>query len=372
MPEQTKRTRVLVNGLHAKSGGGVTYLRNVLPLFGANPALDVHLVIHADQREIFQNCDDGIQIHYVDFSTGFFRLLLWEQFALPMKMRRIGADVMFSPGNFGPLMIRRQVILLRNALAVGWQEQRFVQRLYWIMLSWATWLSLIVAKRAIAVSGYAAQTIAPQWMHRKIDIIHHGVSELFRAPAGLDANKRENYFLMVSDIYIQKNIHTVIDALAQVREKHPHVLLRIAGSVLDPVYYDRLCAQIERLKLTQNIEFLGSHPPEEIKRLYASCRAMVFASTVEAFGNPLLEAMASACPVISSNTAAMPEVAGDAVLYFAPDDAAELASKMETVLTDDSLCADLSERAVKRAQDFSWVKTAEQTAHILIETAPGN
>ena len=67
----------------------------------------------------------------------------------------------------------------------------------------------------------------------------------------------------------------------------------------------------------------------------------------------------------------MPEVAGDAVLYFSPDDAAALAKQMGSVLKDDALCADLSKRAIKRSQDFSWTKTAEQTANILIKTAQG-
>ncbi len=368
MPEQTKPTRVLVNGVHAKSGGGVTYLHNILPLFGANPDLDIHLIIHASQRETYQNFNDKIKVHHVDFPSGFFRLLIWEQFMLPMKMHSIGADVLFSPGNFGPFAIRKQVILLRNALAVGGQEQRLVQRLYWIVLTWATWLSLAVAKNAIAVSDYAMQSIAPSWAWKKIQIVHHGVSELFRAQSA-ENNHREEFLLMVSDIYIQKNIHTVIEALALLREKFPKIKLRIAGAILDPAYHERLCTQIKRLNVSDNIQFLGSKPPEQIKKLYVTCRAVVFASTVEAFGNPLLEAMASGCPVLSSNTTAMPEVAGDAVLYFSPDDAVALADNMTNVLTDDALCSDLSRRAIKRAQNFSWANTAEKTAKILVATA---
>jgi len=371
MPEQSKLTRVLVNGIHAKSGGGVTYLRNVMPLFGANPDLDVHLIIHEDQRELFSKLGDGVLVHTRSFSSGFFGSFLWEQVTLPLFAKIINADVVFSPGNYGPLVIRKQVFLLRNALAVGQQEKRFVQRLYWFALSWLTWLSLLSAKKGIAVSKYAAESIAPRWARHKIDIVHHGVSEQFRVAANTGNTQRDRFFLMVSDIYVQKNFQTVIDALSSVKKQHPNVKLRIAGKVLDPVYHDLIQAQIQRLDLSGNIEFLGSQPPDEIKKLYASCRALVFSSTVEAFGNPLLEAMASGCPVLSSNTTAMPEVAGDAVLYFAPDDAVALAELMGSVLTDDALCADLSQRAIKRSQDFSWAKTAEQTANILIRTAQG-
>lgn len=368
MPEQSKPTRVLVNGIHAKSGGGVTYLRNMLPLFANNPALDVHLIIHRDQHAIYEDIGNNIQIHEEDFASGFYRRLIWEQFALPGRVRAIGADVLFSPGNFGPLSVRKQVILLRNALAVGGQEQRLRQRLYWCALTLATWMSLAVAKKPLAVSTYAAQSIAPSWAQKKLQIVHHGVSEAFRAQAP-NAGNRDQFLLMVSDIYIQKNIHTVLEALARVRDKNPQIRLQIAGRIIDQTYYEKLCEQIAALKISENVTFLGSQLPDEIKRLYATCRAVVFASTVEAFGNPLLEAMASACPVISSNTTAMPEVAGEAVLYFSPDDSEELASKMQQVLEDGQLCADLSERALKRAQGFSWEKTAAETANVLIQAA---
>ena len=367
--EQLKPTRVLVNGIHAKSGGGVTYLRNVLPLFGANPDLDVHLIIHKDQQDLYSELGTGVHVHARDFSSGFYGLFLWEQVMLPIFAKKIGADVVFSPGNYGPFILRKQVTLLRNALDVGQAEYRFRRRILWFFISLVTWISLLFVRRSIAVSRYAAESIAPRWTRHKIDIVYHGVSEQFRASAVAEETQREQYFLMVSDIYVQKNFQTVIYALSKVQKNHPHAKVCIAGSVLDPAYYNQIQDQINRLNLSDHVEFLGNKPPDDIKRLYATCRAVVFSSTVEAFGNPLLEAMASGCPVISSNTSAMPEVAGDAVLYFAPDDAATLADHMANVLTDDHLCADLSQRAVKRSQEFSWAKTAEQTATILIQTA---
>jgi glycosyltransferase involved in cell wall biosynthesis len=227
----------------------------------------------------------------------------------------------------------------------------------------------VIAKRPIAVSTYAAESIAPKWMRHKIDIVHHGVSEQFRAAGAIDQRKREKFLLMVSDIYIQKNFKTVIEALSLIRQTHPDIKLRIAGRVIDPVYYNSICEQIKNTDLSKNVEFLGSKAPEDIQILYASCRSVIFSSTVEAFGNPLVEAMASGCAVISSNTTAMPEVAGDAVLYFSPDNAKELAAQIERILQDDALCADLAERSIERAKDFSWDKTAAQTAKILIETA---
>ncbi|MEQ8193962.1 MAG: glycosyltransferase family 1 protein [Rhodospirillales bacterium] len=236
-------------------------------------------------------------------------------------------------------------------------------------MAFATRLSLMIARRAVAVSDYAAQTIAPFWMRDKISVVHHGVSEMFRAQNDTDVAARKNFLLMVADIYVQKNLHTVIKALARLKETHPNVELSIAGSILDRAYYNQLRTQIERLGLSKNIYFLGSKSPEEVKELYRTCRAMIFASTVEAFGNPLVEAMASSCPIISSDAAAMPEVAGDGVLYFNPYDDGALASLLDRVLSDQSLCDDLSNRASLRAKSFSWSLTAEKTAQILRDAA---
>ncbi len=367
--KNSDKTRVLINGLHAKSGGGITYLRNVLPLISEDPRLEIHLFLHVDQFETFPNLGDGIYIHLLDFPTGLLRLLLWEQFILPIAAKMIAADVVFSPANYGPFTIRNQVILLQNATAVGRREWRIARRLYWITLAAATRLSLTIVKRAIAVSEYAAQSIAPSWIRKKVQVVHHGVSNLFRSRQESDYSKRDDFLLMVADIYVQKNLHTVIDALAKIRETHPNVRLLIAGSILDRAYYNQLCLQIKRLKISDNIVFLGSHSPEKICELYQQCRVMIFASTVETFGFPLVEAMASGCPVISSNAAAMPEVAGDGVLYFDPYDDQTLASLIEKVLLDDSLCRDLSQRAANRAKAFSWPETAAKTASILKDAA---
>jgi len=94
---------LLVNGLHAKSGGGVTYLANVLPLIAAEPDVEVHLCLHRNQRDLPLGGGDAIRRHVFDFRTGFWRLLVREQIEVPRLAQEIGADVVFSPANYGPL-----------------------------------------------------------------------------------------------------------------------------------------------------------------------------------------------------------------------------------------------------------------------------
>ena len=76
---KSDRIRVLVNGIHAKSGGGVTYLRNILPLLAEDPELEVHLFLHRDQFELFGTLDERVRLHLLSFKSGFFSSLIWEQ-----------------------------------------------------------------------------------------------------------------------------------------------------------------------------------------------------------------------------------------------------------------------------------------------------
>ncbi|MEX2642209.1 MAG: glycosyltransferase, partial [Acetobacterales bacterium] len=300
--------RVLVNALHAKSGGGVTYLRHILPRLAADPELDVHLLLHPAQAALYP--DAGVTVHHADFRAGFVREMAWEQCRLPRLARRIGAAATFSPANFGPLLAPGSVVLLRNALDVARVENRPAKRLYWAALSAMTFLSLVFCRRAIAVSGYARRSLARlPALARKTVVVHHGVDDLFR---GGPAGRREDFLLAVADLYVQKNLLALIDAVALLRQRRPDVRLRIAGAPVDPGYAASVRARIAEHRLDEAVTLLGTQPKERLAELYRRCAVFVFPSTVETFGQPLAEAMASGAPIACADAAAMPEVLGDA------------------------------------------------------------
>ncbi|HEB79205.1 MAG TPA: glycosyltransferase family 1 protein [Rhodospirillales bacterium] len=358
--------RALVNGLHAKSGGGVTYLRHILPVLQSDPELQVHLVLHEDQRSLFEDFGENVRVHYATFKNGFYRRLLWEQMVLPFLARRLGVQVTFSPANFGPLLAPGPVILLRNALAVSEVETRPGKRLYWLFLTVMTRLSLAFCRRAIAVSSYAGQALAqgaaPK-VQKRIHVIHHGVDPMFSPPPSGQA--REDFLLCVGDIYIQKNLHTLIEAMKSVKEAFPDVRLKVAGRPVDEDYGKRVRGLVENGGLEKHVDLLGQVSTDGLVDLYRRCALFVQPSTVETFGNPLVEAMASGAPIVSANTTAMPEVLGDAALFFDPSDPGAIAESIVTVLKDDNLRRQLSEKSVMRSHDFSWEKTGRMTAQVI-------
>lgn len=363
------RVRVMVNALHAKSGGGVTYLRNILPKLAANSGLEIILLIHRDQRGLFESHSGVAEIKEVNFYSGFLRLMLWEQIYLPVLARRLGVEVTFSPANFGPLFAPGGVILLRNALAVGKGDQRFVKKIYWRALGLMTALSVFRAHEVMAVSDYARKALTKgltAGQRRRVSVVYHGCDPAFSPDRG---RHRGNFLLAVGDIYIQKNYHTLIKAFATLAKRHQGITLTIAGEILDRNYFNHLESLAAQHRITGKIRFSGKLSQDALIDLYRSCAVFVFPSTAETFGQPLVEAMASGAPIASSNTTAMPEIAGDAAVWFDPEDANELTSCIDRLMTDSTLRAEIAERAQIRAQQFSWDIAAQKTARILVRAA---
>lgn len=367
---KSDRIRVLVNGIHAKSGGGVTYLRNILPLLANDEELEIHLFIHRDQFDLFGILDERIRLHLLNFKSEFFSNLIWEQVAIPILANIMSVDVTVSPANYGPLFAPAQIIMLRNSLAVAGKEKRPIKRLYWWGLALMTALSLLTSRRAIAVSDYARKALTfglGERFQNKVTVIHHGVSEMFVSD---NTVSRKNYLLAVSDIYVQKNLHTLIQALSRIRENFPDIILKIAGKAIDEGYLQELRIALDQAHLNDAVEFLGEKNSDELLKLYQECKLFIFPSTVETFGNPLVEAMACGAPIISSNTAAMPEVLGDAGQYFDPLDTKDMADKIMGLLDDDEERSNLSKKAYQRAHQFSRKVTADQTARVIKSVVP--
>ena len=360
-----RRTRVLVNGLHSRSGGGVTYLTNILPRLARDDDLDIHVLIHKTQERIFAHILKGVTVHIVDFEMTFLRLLFFEQSRVPMLERQLDVDVVYSPANFAPLFCRNNVILLRNALSVGFLEWRPKKLLYWGSLFAATALSIFRAKALVAVSEFSKRSAGGgviSMLSKDVKIIPHGVDPVFRP--GPFEEREEFELLAVSDLYVQKNLHSLLLAISILVDRFPMLSLSIAGSPIDVVYAERLQLLTEQLGLQGRVFFLGAVPVDELTRFYRKCTLFVFPSTIETFGNPLVEAMASGAPIASSRTAAMPEIAGDAACYFDPSDVKEMVNVIADMLTDPSLRRELSLRAVQQAQRFSWDKNAEELIRV--------
>jgi glycosyltransferase involved in cell wall biosynthesis len=154
----------------------------------------------------------------------------------------------------------------------------------------------------------------------------------------------------------RKNVELALEAYGRLRDRAgvpPLVILGIGIAERLTPEIVRAYADPSRVHAPGFVEFA------DMPVVYSLARALIFPSHYESFGIPLVEAMACGCALVTSNTSACPEVAGDAALLVDPDDVDAVAAAMERVAFDEALVRDLEARGLQRAQAFSWTRSAQ-------------
>ncbi len=168
------------------------------------------------------------------------------------------------------------------------------------------------------------------------------------------------FFLSVSNPQPRKNIPFLIRCFQQFAANEPRHRLLLAGSRKLGWGHDAVDQQIEAVPAVKDrIHFLGAITDEELAVAYSHCAAFVFPSLQEGFGLPPLEAMQCGAPVICSNTTSLPEVTGEAALLLSPTDAEAYVGALQRLAADAALRQELSLKSLRRAENFSWSKTAQ-------------
>ncbi len=167
------------------------------------------------------------------------------------------------------------------------------------------------------------------------------------------------YILYVGSLESRKNLPRLLEAFARVRTQLPDWKLVIVGA--RKWKFSSIFETVKRLELNSFVHFTGYVEEEDLPAVYNGADLFVFPSLYEGFGLPVLEAMASGTPVITSNCSSLPEVAGDAAILIDPYDIQAMADAIQRVLSDPTLAATLRVKGLARAKTFSWKRTAEET-----------
>lgn len=223
----------------------------------------------------------------------------------------------------------------------------------------------LAARRAahiVTVSEYSkAQIVARLGVPAsKVTTIHNGVDESFHympqdvafQAVSQFTGFQEPYFLYVGSLKPYKNVSILLQAYALVRSRRrTKQKLLIVGD--DPRWKKPLLQQQSLLGLDEDVLFLSHVPSDLLPKVYAAAGALIMPSRIEGFGLPVLEAMACGTPVICSRAASLPEVGGDAVLYFDPSNPEDLAAAIERLLESVELQSYLRARGLERAGQFT-------------------
>jgi len=382
---------LFINGLSASAGGGLTYLRNVVPHLAAADGVRTTVAVTPALAAEFASLPHVAVVTVAGMNSA--KRFWYEQTVLPGIIERSGADVLICAGNFG---LRKspvpQILLSRNALYTSsdfFSDLR-TRREYAIWLD--TRIKAVLAARSIR---WADCTVAPseafasdlrRWTGRPVSTIYHGFdAELFFGNGAalpvdvqqqLDATNGSLRFLFVSHYNYYRNFETLLWAVAQLRARMPQVKLLLTCK-LDPehntgdYHAGRAANLVEKLGLENNVVQLGTVPYASLHQVYKSADVYVTAAYAESFAHPLVEAMASGLPVVASDIPVHREICGDAALYFPRFSAADLADRIQHVAGNPRLRDALSARGRLRASDFSWEKHVQQMVELALELKHG-
>lgn len=371
--------KIAVNALSVQGGGGLTFLKNLLHHLLLIDKKNEYLVLVVEEkaREL------GIRDPYPNLRTLIYPSRewiargMWEQMMLPWVLRREKVDILYAPGNQGPVLFCCPfVVFIQNVdpLIRGFRGYplRFLlkREISRFLMCASVWR----ARKVIAVSEYARQLTSHAFGYplEKIAMVHHGSPKdgamLQDGGASLleSTEPSKPYLLAVSTIKENKNYENLLEAFAIVcSEISQPVKLLIAGEIEDKTCFLRIKNHVDRNRLSSRVVFLGKVEGAALRALYVGSEGLVFPSKIESFGLPPLEAMVYGVPVAASRIEPIVEVCGAAVLYFDPENCQEMAKSMVRLLKDGELKKTLVERGRARAKLFSWERAARRTLEVL-------
>lgn len=179
----------------------------------------------------------------------------------------------------------------------------------------------------------------------------------------------EPFVLYVGGHAPHKNVQRLIGAFARLRQPNPWTLVIVGGGAARHIAETH--AAIRASGLVDRVRVLERLSDAQVSSLYRRCCAAVYPSRYEGFGLPALEAMAHGAPLICSDASSLPEVGGDAALYFDPGSEQALTRQLQRVLDQPALAAELRAAGLARAAQFSWARAAHQIAEELSRVATG-
>ena len=297
-------------------------------------------------------------------------------------------DIFFYPSvytYFPVFSSARKIVAIHDVIAEKYPELIFKSRKNRLFWNLKTWLAVRQADLILTVSQFSRQGIAEHFgiARERIKVVTEGADDSFGPVtdrqllhdrlAAYDLSETSRYILYVGGIAPHKNLAALVGAFSRLmhESRYGDIKLVMVGDYKNDVFLmdEKLKASMDSPEFGKRVIYTGYVPDEDLNCLYNAAQVFVLPSFCEGFGLPALEAMSCGTVVVASNTTSVPEVVGDAGLYFSPDDEVELAARLRTVLDDDSLRNELGLRSLQRAATFSWQKSAEETLQVF--TGPG-
>ncbi len=368
-----------IDASNISSGGGIVHLRELLR--AANP------LQHGFLKVIIWSCDSTLDkidnypwlIKMSDhlLNGNLISRVYWQRFYLSRNAKISGCDILFVPGGTYFCSFRPVVALCQNMLPfekselIRYKMSWMFLKLLFIRLSQS--MSFKNADGVIFLTAYAEAKVSAKIgkINGITAIIPHGIHDnFFRIPR---YQKLINYYsfvdpfrvIYISTIDMYKHQWQVVKAISKLRNEGIPISLTLIGPSYSPAL---LKLNRIRKKLDPNsnfIQYLGSVPHDQVDLLLVKFDLFIFASTCENMSIILLEGMASGLPIACSNREPMPNILGDAGMYFDPEYPESIANSIRELFNSPFLRKEKAKCAFERAKDFSWERCSFQTFEFL-------
>jgi glycosyltransferase involved in cell wall biosynthesis len=293
---------------------------------------------------------------------------LWTHLRLSWEMARHAPDALFVPAHVLPpihpcpsLVTIHDLGYLHFPKSHPWQRRLYLDlSTRWNAHAATHLLADSQATKADLIARYGVPA-------NKITVAYPGTDESLGPVQEVDAiqaakarhNISGDYFLYLGTLQPRKNLIRLVQAFAEFTPLHSPCAVQLVLAGKCGWLYDDLFRHVRRRGLDEHVRFPGYIAEKDKAALLSGALAFVFPSLYEGFGLPVLEAQACGCPVITSATSSLPEVAGDGALLVDPEDTAAIANAMERIITEPVLRAELIDRGLANAARFSWSDCAE-------------
>ena len=316
--------------------------------------------------------NDSENVHIIVIGESFYPV--WEQITLPRAAKRYNLDILHCTSNTAPIFCKIPLVLtLHDIIFLEPRDKNnksLYQNLGWLYRRKVVPKILERCLRIITVSNFEKQNIIDKLNipEKRMAMIYNGYNEWFKpfrdvADIYKSYIEKPGYFFFLGNTDPKKNTERTLMAYSKYLEAST-IKRKLLMADLDQTYLNSIIERNHIENIREQIVMPGYIINKDLPYIYNSAFAFLYTSLRESFGIPLLEAMACGTPVITSNTSSMPEIGGDEAILVNPESPEEITEKMLRLENDEEYYNAQKEIGLKRAELFSWRKTAEQLLNL--------
>ena len=311
---------------------------------------------------------DTENVHIIVIGESFYPV--WEQITLPRTIKKYNLDILHCTSNTAPIFCDIPLVLTLHDIIFLEPRDKNNKSLYqnmgWLYRRKVVPKILEKCLRIITVSNFEKQNIIQKLNipEKRMAMIYNGYNDWFKplrdvADIYLSYIEKPGYFFFLGNTDPKKNTERTLIAYSKYLEKST-IKRKLLMADLDKTYLNGIIERNHIHNIREQIVMPGYIVNSDLPYIYNSAFAFLYTSLRESFGIPLLEAMACGTPVITSNTSSMPEIGGNDAILINPENPEEITEMMLRLENDEDFYNQQKEIGLKRANLFSWRKTAEQ------------